>query len=148
MDRLFEVEQQNGSSGLGPGMLTIGAASEHLAIARLLELGHRVAVPVVDDDGVDLIVNYRVTVQVKSSQLHDRGDGFFCYRFWVTPERGSEHPRTRDLHVDVFLLHGRETNEWWVVAGEDVGSARRLSRRSGVGRDLENWDLFDLVSPY
>src|SRR3990172_7695085 len=70
--RLFPVEPGLAEpdaafdSGHARWTTSIGALAEIRLIAELLGRGHRVAQPVSDDDGVDLIVNYRTCVQVKS----------------------------------------------------------------------------------
>ncbi len=90
-----------------------GVASEHEVIARLLRSGHKVAVPVVDDDGVDLIVNYRTTVQVKMSGLFQVTQGpnpeRYHYNIFKSP--------SKTWNADVFAFHGvgAEADTWWVI---------------------------------
>ena len=111
MEGLFMLAPQEvvpSTTGLSSG--AIGAVSEHLVVARLLDLGRRVAIPVVDDDGVDLVVDYRTTVQVKSSVC---GAGE-TYRFAFTTRRPNR--------ADVFVLHGRDPEAWWIVPGDVIRS--------------------------
>jgi hypothetical protein len=61
---LFPLPANPVISSDGIGATAKGHRAVALLIARLLEIGHKIATPVVDDDGVDLIVNYRITVQV------------------------------------------------------------------------------------
>lgn len=155
--RLFEAPRDEGAADGGvtsrreSGVL--GAVSEQLAVVRLLELGHKVARPVVDDDGVDLVVNYRVTVQVKSSRLAEIRARKHLYRFHVFTNS------TKRWYADVYLFHGtgdsgRERGLWWVVPGEAL---RAAGAKTSVSVDpdkatgwsgrlapyLEAWDLFE-----
>ena len=130
----------------------IGASSEHLAVAKLLSLGHKVAIPVVDDDGVDLVVNYRLAVQVKSRQEPINGTSY-VFNFNRSRGRG---PRPLSA-ADVWICHGVKDDAWWVLptawimeAGGGNGSlslslvVQRQSKNaelSGVCR--EAWHLLD-----
>lgn len=88
---------------------SLGVAAEHAAIARLLDLGHKVAVPVTDDDGVDLIVNYRWTVQVKSAAKRNvAGSLVVNLQTTRSAERRQRPHGVRD-HVDIFLFRDRTT---------------------------------------
>jgi hypothetical protein len=91
-----------------------------LVVSRLLLLGHRVALPVLDDDGVDLIANHRTTVQVKSAGQVKHGGYLFV--------GGHGLPLLRS-HVDVVILHGREGDHWWVVP-------TAVLRNAGVGKTV------------
>lgn len=86
----------------------IGSATEHLTIAKLLELGYRVAVPVVDDDGVDLVVNYHFRVQVKCSRLHDMQPGAYPYWTFKSPT---------GWRADVYIFRGvsEPIDRWWIT---------------------------------
>jgi hypothetical protein len=123
-----------------------GASSEMLVVSRLLLLGHRVALPVLDDDGVDLIVDHRTTVQVKSAAQVRHGGYLFC--------GGHGLPLLRS-HVDVVVLHGREGDHWWVVPtsvlrNAGVGKTVRIpipgmdpSRQPRFAEWLDAWPVFD-----
>lgn len=134
---LPELEHEAARAG---NPLRDGRVSEQLVIAKLLTLGHHVAVPVIDDDGVDLIVNYRFKVQVKSSCLRDKGDER-VYRFATAPSRAGGR---RDAHVDVYVLHGRDTDEWWVVSAANLQTMARFSRTPGSTLDKDAWHVFDV----
>lgn len=124
----------------------LGAVSEHLVIAKLLALGHRVAIPVVDDDGVDLVVDYRRTVQVKSSMAANVHNG---HRFHVFTD-----PKNR-WKADYFVFHGRGElpDTFWVVPGgvlreENVGQSVSLhpdkgGRSSRFARYIDAWHLLE-----
>lgn len=74
--------------------------------------------PVVDDDRVDLVVNYAVKVQVKGS----RASAGYAWNFTrkVLDNGRRTHARQVSPHVDVFLFHGQATDEWWVVPREHL----------------------------
>lgn len=116
------VEEALLAPASAPPQLTraAGASSEMLVVSRLLLLGHRVALPVLDDDGVDLVVNHRTTVQVKSAANVRHGGYLFC--------GGHGLPLLRD-HVDVVVLHGREGDHWWVIP-------TAVLRNAGVGKTV------------
>ncbi len=159
MERLFEVESAE-ADDLGVShwrsLSTQGQVSEILCAAKLLELGHRVAVPIVDDDGVDLVVNYRTTVQVKSSGLHDLFSGksqegrYYFFVFGGLAEA---------WHADVLILRGvtAARDFWWVLPRDVVprgrgkrsysvappGFARRAGFSTLVAPFLDKWEVFD-----
>lgn len=125
------------------GTSAYGAVAEQLAIAELLLRGHRVAVPVVDDDGVDLVVDYRVRVQVKNAHRRD-----------VETVPGYSYPASswgskrgwRD--ADVFMLHS--AGRWWIVpAWELVGHGKTLlvyadslrGRSASIGQYEDAWHV-------
>ena len=102
-----------------------GALSEQAAIDRLLRLGYKVAVPVIDDDGVDLVVNYRHTVQVKSTQHINRGGQswvFSAARAWY---RGGSLYKyaTKPGTATFFVCHAVPIDAWWVVPRQQLHEA-------------------------
>jgi hypothetical protein len=108
---LFNLAREVAKSE-GEGITTscVGALAEYLAIVRLLELGHKVARPVVDDDGVDLWVGYSpmIKVQVKSANFRD---SYGCLRL---PIRNGNSPRMRE-HIDVLMVFARDSGSWWII---------------------------------
>lgn len=150
METLFDVASAavNGVASLKADTSAYGALAEHLAITELLRRGHKVAVPVVDDDGVDLVVNYSVRVQVKNA--HRRAvevqPGYVYDKFgWRSKHRWAE--------ADVFLLHGYEggLSRWWVVpAAALLGHAESLmlyvggkGGRQTIALFEDAWSVFD-----
>lgn len=108
---------------------TRGKTTEFIAVAKLLERGCAVALPVVDD-GVDLVVNHRIPVQVRSAQLLVDASRGPRYRFILTRQRGNGSG-VWDDRIDFFLLHGRDTDEWWVCPAKEILGKVRLSVRPG-----------------
>lgn len=127
-----------------------GVVAELVVASRLLAAGHHVAVPLVDDDGVDLVVNYRFRVQIKSSGLWEVKTGYPFYSF-KSPVGWSR--------ADVYVLHGQAAGKsqerWWVIPSHALetvngsalslrpwGSGRRGSRSEEFSVWLDRWDLF------
>jgi hypothetical protein len=101
----------------------LGGISELYAAAKLLELGHKVAVPIVDDDGVDLVVDYRIRVQVKSSK--DRGSSYsFSLQRSHYTATGEMRARRGTFNADFFVCHARTVDAWWVVPRQWLVEAR------------------------
>lgn len=104
----------------------------HLAIAELLKRGHKVAVPVVDDDGVDLVVDYHVKVQVKSANTSVStgtvwrfgiGGGYYRKNGELISYRGTD--------PDILMAYAHPIHTWWICPFQwlyDTG----LMRREGV----------------
>jgi hypothetical protein len=111
--RLFDVYEPLPASDEGKkvcGDHATGIAAEAELVAALLKLGHKVAIPCCDDDGVDLIVNYRTLVQVKAS-AHRNPRGL------LKVGGGARGPLIRD-HVDIFAAHALDSGAWWFVPGD------------------------------
>jgi PD-(D/E)XK endonuclease len=127
-----------------PGYSALGHAAEQVLIARLIQMGHRVAVPVVDDDGVDMIVNYDLKIQVKSSGSRSpAGMLLVCLngrRFRERGDRGFLRP-----HVDIVAVHARDTQAWWFLPRNGIIGARQNIALSEYGRHStwhEAWEVF------
>lgn len=150
METLFDVAPAavNGYTTSRADTSAYGALAEHLAITELLRRGHKVAVPVVDDDGVDLVVNYSVRVQVKNAHRRpaEVQPGYVYDKFSWASKRGW-------VAADVFLLHGQDgiKSRWWVVpASELLGHGNSLvlyvsgagKRQARVAAYEDAWSVF------
>jgi hypothetical protein len=153
-DRLFNLPAlEAGASAesiLAARYQALGIAAESILIGHLLELGHRVAVPVTDDDGVDLIVNYTTKVQVKSSASRN-ADGSLGVS--LTNRRSSERRgRGRHIraHVDVLAIYARDARAWWFIPQAELaafkGSRLRLAEFGPRSAWHEAWHVFDLAA--
>jgi len=121
--------------------LALGKASEYELTAELLRRGHNVAIPVVDDHAVDLVVNYRLRVQVKSSQRNRQGG----YSFSGGVASGSLLRGS----AEIFVLYGRGPDVWWIIprsalercAGDakGIGLNPKPTSRSGKSTELNEW---------
>lgn len=112
----------------------LGTAAEMLLAALLLERGHNVAVPLVDDDGVDLIVDYRTLVQVKTSGSRSEHGSL------VVELRNNSKVSSLRPHIDVVAVFDREGRRWWFVPGSEVSSNRLRLRDDSPW--MENWGSF------
>ena len=130
----------------------LGMAAETLLISELLERGHKVAVPVIDDDGVDLIVNYTLKIQVKSTAIRNSAGALkvelcrSCYR----NAGGEARDRSIKAHVDILAVFARDHREWWFVPRHALRSSKRLSLADSsptYGAWREAWDVFDPSAP-
>lgn len=134
-----------------------GAVAEMRLVAELLERGHKVAIPVVDDDGVDLIVNYSLTVQVKSTVCTkaDKQRPNSKTLLLDLARAGRKHTdpaarRPRNMladHIDVLAVFGRDTGTWWFVPRAAIGTRKRLTfsddPKSVFGAWRDAWEVFE-----
>jgi hypothetical protein len=117
-DRLFDipvVEDVDGSCG--PSSVShqvIGKVAELRAEENLWLRGHKVAHPGTDEDGVDLIVNYRIAVQVKATSSSQRPGQWLVGLNSMRASERSVKGTIRD-HVDVLLVHAFPINAWWCI---------------------------------
>lgn len=92
--------------------------------------------PLVDDHTVDLIVNYRITVQVKSASSRD-------VRGRLSISLGARLPD----HVDVLAVYALDACRWWFIPAEHVGIGRTVKLHEGWKRGpstwLDSWHIFD-----
>lgn len=149
-NRLFEVEQRERDCPPNRSFVA-GRIVELRATAELVERGHAVAVPVVDD-GVDLVVDYRVKVQIKSSTHVHAGSGS-AYRgkryapvpyltFNVSRKKG-DGTRFR-YDVDVFLLFDAREDQrvFYVVPASEMGATGLLALSRKYQGYREAWHVF------
>lgn len=123
-----------------------GALAEHMAVTELLRRGFKVARPVVDDDGVDLIVDYRITVQVKNSYRRAQIRNGRSYTGWSWGSKGTWQ------EAQVFILHGSSGSgsRWWIVPRGAFRSGRTLTVYEGMQRGVQQhlaafedcWEVF------
>lgn len=137
-----EPQRMSGPLSLGRAATSArGRIVELLAEVRLLVLGHRVARESVDDDGVDLILDRHLLLQVRSSQLHTVAASS------LRPHRAFIFKRGKNggWRADFYLFCGYEQIDagfWWIVPGEvlrerGVGSSLTLFAEAGSGRSVE-----------
>lgn len=102
---------------------TIGTISEMRLIAELLSRGFKVAKPIVDD-GVDLIVNYKICLQVKSLSKpgNSKSYAFKIRNAWNTSKGSIDFAP----EVDILVLHAIDINGWWLIPLEEVEEAKTI----------------------
>lgn len=110
--------------------------SESLAVAKLLAEGHKVAQPVVDDDGVDLVVDYSTLVQVKGAGQFDRS-GFINV---TISYNGKPYLRP---HVHVLIVHARNIDQWWVLPVAAVKAKKHLRLGPQYDEYKDAWHLLN-----
>jgi hypothetical protein len=117
-DRLFDIpvviESDGGCDQAPVSNQVMGRVAELRAEERLLLRGHKVALPGTDDDGVDMVVNYRIAVQVKTTSY---GPKTGTWQVGLDSMRASERSRKGTLrdHVDVLLVHAHPIDAWWCL---------------------------------
>jgi hypothetical protein len=130
--RLFELPPLPavvGESRLSSSML--GGMAELEAVLALARRGHKVARPVVDDDGIDLIVDYRICVQVKSSSGGQEG-AVYSFSFGSGRDRRAYARGQRaDIRADFVLCFASDIAVWWVVPRAWLYEAGYESSRRG-----------------
>jgi hypothetical protein len=147
MQKLFEIPEaeRTQETHLAARFQALGTAAEYILVARLLELGHKVALPVTDDDGVDMIVNYKTKVQVKSSANRDAAGQLHVS---ITSRRFSER---RDRHtyigrnIDVIAVHARDSGAWWLVPRSHLPiktTTLKLTEHPGMNRRASSASMF------
>lgn len=132
----------------------VGRVGELRAEAKLLELGCTVAHPSIDN-GVDLIVNGNLGVQVKSSQGSVRNGSTPFYVF-------SPKIDLQESPADVFVFYGLADDIWWVIprvmllsfgrsinltpeVNPNPGGRGRPSRTHQLQMYRDAWHLFDFL---
>jgi hypothetical protein len=130
MDRLFDI----GVIRIGPPQMDaqrIGTVAEIRATAELLSRGHSVAIPVIDE-GVDLVVDYSIKVQVKASgQRTPHGAVMVSLAQRARNASGTRAKPLNDL-VDVLLVMATDTGSWWVIPRSALEMAGAIGRRNLV----------------
>ena len=136
------------------GLMSLGIAAEHFAIGELLSRGHRVAKPVVDLDGVDLVVDYAIKVQVKSSSVDKLASKYkpttgrqrrasTRYLSFHTARKRTGKPNVA-YDVDVFVLFdGRPSNRvFYVVPVSEIPNCGTLTLTPKYEQYRDAWDWF------
>src|SRR5947209_4935295 len=92
---------------------TIGEVAECRAVAELLLRGHKVARPSIDNDAIDLVIDYRLRAQVKcTTQANWRGSFSFTLRTGTRPSLAG--------HIDVVIFHALDPQLWWLALAPDL----------------------------
>lgn len=149
-DQLFDeapfVTTTNGAtSSRHAATASLGGAAEMLLVARLLKDGRKVAKPIVDDDGVDLVVDYNLTLQVKSAVYRGK-DGRIEVRLGSSQMSGGRQGLAD--HVDVLVVHAWDSGTWWLIPHAAMGrDTKSVNLYEGSTRGLsawrEAWHVFD-----
>lgn len=115
----------------------LGRSIELLLAAQLLRLGCKVAVPIVDDHTVDLIVNYRTTVQVKAASSRDT-------KGRLSIGLGAQLPE----HVDVLSVYALDAEHWWHIPRQHVGIGRTIKLHESWQRGPSTWlEAWHVLAP-
>jgi hypothetical protein len=126
-DRLFEIpvvtESDDARGQLPVSHQVMGKVAELRAEERLWLRGHKVAHPGTDDDGVDLVVDYRIAVQVKATSSTPRAG---VWNVSLNSMRASERSVKGTLrdHVDVLLVHAYPIDAWWCIPRSALAAVR------------------------
>jgi hypothetical protein len=138
----------------------IGRVSELRAEVELLLRGHKVAHPGTDDDGVDLIVDYGIAVQVKATGSSTGGKWSVNLNGLRFSERraGESVKGCLREHVDVLIVHAHPISAWWVIPRSALDAVNAYSSSSLVVAEIaaaargntafishyrDRWDVFD-----
>jgi hypothetical protein len=137
-DQLFPTESRLPNGGRQGSSRRAGCVAELLATAELLQRGHKVAVPVVDDDGIDLVVDYRWRVQVKSSTQRTRDN---CIRFTLS-SRGRTNATALYSKVDIWLLFSWSDRAFYVVPADEIRGRTNVDMTRKYLAWFEAWHVF------
>lgn len=121
----------------------IGRAAELELAALLIERGHSVA-QVLVDDGIDLVVDYSIKVQVKMTGAV-RNNGAPAVEFDHRGSAGSRRPGGKsiiDPRVDLLVVKFRPTGAWWVIPRSVFGEVDRLVLGKKYAHYRDAWGLF------
>ena len=139
MDRLFEMpasQMEQGSDAVDYGR--ISKAVELLLAAKLMLRGHHVSLPL-QDDGVDLVVDYRLLVQIKSSG-HRNVNGLLIVnldgrRYSEGAKKGGSRKGLLRQDIDILACYARDTEAWWFIPIDALlgGEFRRRRRETTSG---------------
>lgn len=156
MERLFAIEVDVSSALVSPFNFTrTGAIAQLRAAVELLDRGYAVALPMVDDAGVDLVVNHRIPVQVKSSGSRSKTG-----MLHVNLESRSSNDRRVGVpprpnlspSVEVLMVYARDTGTWWIIPISAISEAGKLNSTSlsltehatrGLSAWRDAWEVFD-----
>ena len=121
----------------------LGKVAELQLASELIQRGHKIAVPICDDHGVDLVVDYLLRVQVKSSSLHPMAVKGYSYQAFMWT-------KIRPLEVDVFALNGE--GRWFFVPSRFFGDVTKTTvtyyegmtrgKTKGIGGYENAWEVF------
>ena len=134
-----------------PGKLTmpaaIGRAAELELAALLIERGHSVA-QVLVDDGIDLVVDYCIKVQVKTTSVTNVGGaprvGFDTHSHVKRDRPG--YYRGLNPRVDILAAKFRPTGAWWFIPRDILGDRPCVTLNKKVAHYRDAWELFSTFS--
>jgi hypothetical protein len=107
----------------------LGRIAELRAEVELLIRGHKVAHPGTDDDGVDLVVDYGIAVQVKTTGASRDGKWHVNLNSMRSGERRTDESLKGCLrqHVDVLLVHAYPIDAWWCIPRSALSAVNAYS---------------------
>lgn len=124
---------------------TIGTIAEMRLVAELLSRGFKVAKPIVDD-GVDLVVNYKLCLQIKSMS---KATSFNSYQFKIRNEwKTSKGSIDLAPEVDIIALYAIDIDGWWLIPREEVEGVTTICITPEYVKNIYNrwrdaWFLLD-----
>ena len=108
---------------------TKGDISEYKVIARLLELGHKLLLPVGEDSRYDLLIDLNgdfKRVQIKTGRYKD---GYVAFATQSNRKSGDLNiSRNYNDQIDYFIVYCLQLNSFYIIEPNDVtdGNAIRL----------------------
>lgn len=128
----------------------IGEAGEHRIISELLLRGYNPKVACIDE-GIDMILENRKTIQVKTVARNKGGKSRpNSFAVGITTTRYVKGDRIHppaDLRADLFIIWMIPTNSFFIIPREKIKVSTAISItancKDGYYRFKDRWDLLD-----
>ena len=124
----------------------IGKAGEYRVASELLLRGFNPAVRSVDD-GVDLILDNGITIQVKSTQNLNRKNSYCVDLASSRWKKGKRTKEKQNLKADYLLVWIIPTNDFYIIPAKRIGNKFRVTLTQKKGNIyypyLNNWEILD-----
>jgi len=129
------------------GSHALGKMAEMLLVVELLKRGHKIALPLVDDDGVDVVVNYRKAVQVKSVGRPLPGQAFhFLTLRKMNVGNGERRKMALAEHVDVLAVYAHDACAWWHIPAAEITGRKNLTLGPKQAQWRDAWHVYDVAA--
>lgn len=133
---------------------TKGKLAEIKAVAKLLELGHQVFLPVTETSPCDLICvkNRIVKIQVKSAfsirERQSANKSIFRYEINVSKKHHTESYKAEE--IDYFILYLQPEDLWYIIPTSELLNTKQVkigkapTKRRGKFDKYQNaWSLLE-----
>ena len=123
----------------------VGRAGEYRILSELLIRGYNPAVSSVDD-GIDIILENRVTIQVKTVTKPNYTGEYYLVNFTnASYKKGKREKRSSNLIADYVIIWLIDKNRFFIIPSKNIGKKLTISLGHSSGQFTKFEDEWELL---